>query len=280
MAKRENGLLVELAYAPWWLSLVAMVLTGLGLRFGPLYLARDTPVMQPAAELWSSMWWMCLVFLAPMLVSLARRARKRKMFERTSRIESIRGLSWKEFEELLGEAYRRTGFRVQENPGKGPDGGIDLVITRGNQRYLVQAKQWRTYKVGVKVVREMLGLVVSENAAGAIIVTSGEFTAEAKTFAKANPSVQLVAGDQLMHMIETIQTGRTVPIAGVTELQAAHTADRSPAIPMLQPDREIRIARTCPSCGGALVSRIARKGPRAGQSFWGCSNYPTCRHTE
>ncbi len=36
---------------------------------------------------------------------------------------------------------------------------------------------------------------------------------------------------------------------------------------------------TCPFCGGKLVLRAARKGPDAGQQFYGCSNYPKCRFT-
>lgn len=36
---------------------------------------------------------------------------------------------------------------------------------------------------------------------------------------------------------------------------------------------------TCPKCGVPLVERVARKGPNAGQSFFGCPNYPKCRET-
>ncbi len=36
----------------------------------------------------------------------------------------------------------------------------------------------------------------------------------------------------------------------------------------------------CPRCGGSLVSRIAKQGAHAGQSFLGCSNYPRCRYTK
>lgn len=33
----------------------------------------------------------------------------------------------------------------------------------------------------------------------------------------------------------------------------------------------------CPQCGSAMLLRAAKKGANAGQSFWGCSNYPKCR---
>ena len=35
----------------------------------------------------------------------------------------------------------------------------------------------------------------------------------------------------------------------------------------------------CPRCGQPMVQRIARKGPRANQPFWGCSGYPDCKAT-
>ena len=33
---------------------------------------------------------------------------------------------------------------------------------------------------------------------------------------------------------------------------------------------------TCPKCGEPMRLRNARKGPRAGGQFWGCTNYPEC----
>lgn len=36
---------------------------------------------------------------------------------------------------------------------------------------------------------------------------------------------------------------------------------------------------TCPKCCVPMVKRVASKGPNAGQSFFGCPNYPRCRET-
>lgn len=35
----------------------------------------------------------------------------------------------------------------------------------------------------------------------------------------------------------------------------------------------------CPVCGGKLVLRTAKKGPNAGNQFYGCENYPKCKYT-
>ena len=38
-------------------------------------------------------------------------------------------------------------------------------------------------------------------------------------------------------------------------------------------------APACPACGRAMALRTARKGPHAGEQFWGCTGYPECKGT-
>ena len=54
------------------------------------------------------------------------------------------------------------------------------------------------------------------------------------------------------------------------ERQASDGADSSDRSDKTQPP-------ACPQCGKPMRRRTARQGPRAGQAFWGCSNYPDCR---
>ena len=35
----------------------------------------------------------------------------------------------------------------------------------------------------------------------------------------------------------------------------------------------------CPKCNSEMVIRVARRGPNAGNEFWGCSTFPACKHT-
>ena len=50
---------------------------------------------------------------------------------------------------------------------------------------------------------------------------------------------------------------------------------QSKQYPIIQPDG----TWACPHCGGQLVRRVAQRGSRTGQTFWGCSNYPRCHFT-
>jgi len=36
-------------------------------------------------------------------------------------------------------------------------------------------------------------------------------------------------------------------------------------------------SKSCPKCGSVMVLRTSKKGPQAGNQFWGCSAFPKCR---
>ena len=178
----------------------------------------------------------------------------------TNATAALDGLSWHEFELLVGEGFRLNGYRVSETGGAAADGGLDLVLTKQNERFFVQCKQWKAYKVGVGVVRELYGVMAARGAAGGFVVTSGRFTEEAKAFARGR-NVTLIAGDELLALLEQAKDS-----AGAREGRRA-TPDMSARTP------------PCPVCGSEMVKRTARKGANAGAQFWGCAKYPACRGT-
>jgi len=91
--------------------------------------------------------------------------------------------------------------------GARADGGIDLIAYKKQFKYIIQCKQWKSTTVGVKVVREMLGVSVHERAQGVYIFTCGNFTKDAKEFAKDKP-VYLVNGYQICKLIEKIKNNQ------------------------------------------------------------------------
>lgn len=165
----------------------------------------------------------------------------------------LNDMTWHQFEMLVGEAYRKQGYQVEELGGFGPDGGADLVLTKKGEKVLVQCKQWKAHKVGVKPVRELLGVMVGQGSTGGVVVTSGEFTKDALNFARNN-NIQLVDGHTLHQMIKGIEISKTKP--------------EGPSTPV------------CQKCGKPMVTRTAKKGAYAGKQFWGCSAFPYCRFTK
>jgi restriction system protein len=136
-----------------------------------------------------------VVFLAPAAMALARRSRSRALLDAARRgaAASIARLSLQDFEELVGEGFRHRGFSVTGRGGAEPDGGIDLVLARGNERFLVQCKQWKAQSVSVSVVRELHGAMTAEGAVGGFAVTSGAFSVDAKRFASGR-NIELIDG--------------------------------------------------------------------------------------
>lgn len=256
MPRRNDGIFDLLMELPWWVSVIVAAIVYVSLRFVVPSIPFENPVLKGMAAVVPRLAWIAIVFLVPGAFSALQSVTKRSLLVRQSGIESIRELSWRQFEELLGEAYRRQGFTVLENTGSGPDGGVDLVIRQGGNEYLVQCKQWRARKVGVKVAREIFGIMHAQNATGVIIVTSGMFTQEAKNFAEDKP-IDLVEGSQLVDLIQNV---RKTPRA-------------------LTSGQNLATATECPNCGSKLVVRVAKRGANPGSRFWACTSYPKCRYT-
>jgi restriction system protein len=180
----------------------------------------------------------------------------RRKFDQQTSLEDIRTLSWQQFEIIVGEAFRRLGYRVMENGGGGADGGIDLVLDREGQRFFVQCKQWKVSKVGVKSIRELAGVMSAKGVRDGFFVTSGTYTKEAREFAE-EAGVSLIDGDSLQRMIRHIE-----PAAALHPGEAQQVS-----------------APACPECGSIMVKRTAKRGANAGSEFWGCRGFPECRGT-
>ena len=241
----------DLVLLPWWalLCLAAFVYFGLKalatIKFSNIYL---TPIAQSLSYL-AVPFALVLVFLAGM--SVLRSFSRRRLLDKQRDIESIRALEWDQFERLVAEAYTRKGFSVTENISAGADDGIDLVMKKNGSTTLVQCKNWRSTKVGAPVVREFLGAMTAKKADHGIVICSGEFTKPAQTFAQEN-KIELVPGNELALLVSNVQENQS------------QDAPQDSAV-------------TCPSCGGDMVKRTARRGKNAGNMFWGCERYPDCK---
>lgn len=208
-----------------------------------------------------------IIFLGGAAASAYGRAKRCQLVSDVTQSSSasvLDTMSWQEFEMLVGEAFRQKGFAVTETGGGGADGGVDLVLEKNREKFLVQCKQWRAFKVGVEVVRELYGIMAARGATGGYVVTSGHFTRDAQAFAVGR-NISLIDGGALRDLIGGVRSrpvaGGPQPIQGKLP-QAAQASEGEPA---------------CPSCGSPMVRRIAKRGANAGKAFWGCIRYPACK---
>ena len=147
--------------------------------------------------------------------------------------------------------------------GPREDGGVDMVLRKDAETWLVQCKQWKSYKVDVTVVRELYGVMAARGASGGFVITSGSFTSAAIEFAEGR-NMRLIDGPKLFGLIQQGQTAGT-----------ARTASVTPAPSTSHPvQATVQDVPSCPVCSSAMVRRTAKKGANAGSQFWGCSTYP------
>jgi restriction system protein len=270
------------AKLPWWVGTLLAVVAYVGLhayavsesptgigpeQVGQVLVGRVTRMLASIGQ-----YVIPLVLLAGAAASVAGRRKRKALIHGVATGSSgnvLGNMTWQDFELLVGEAFRRRGFSVAETGGGGADGGIDLTLRKGGELFLVQCKQWRAYKVSVNVVRELFGVMAAQGAAGGFVVTSGVFTADARSFAKGR-NIELIDGIALQGMIVTARATR--PAMTVEDGESNRPKMPSVGSPTGEP--------LCPRCGSPMVKRTARQGANAGSTFWGCTTYPKCRGTQ
>jgi len=272
MARRNQELFDDIvnitAKFPWWIGIVLAIVAYFTLHpFATMEVAVSANSKDIGAfvgkQLYRTLamygqYLLPAAFALGSLFSFFGRRKRNALHDNVATVglqSALEKMSWREFEVLVGEFFRRRGFSVEETGGGGADGGVDLVVSRGADRYLVQCKQWKARQVGVETIRELYGVITARGVAGGYVVTSGVFTDEALRFAEGR-GIELIGGDQLVEMIRTAQTA----VPKKNSVAAAKTP-------------------SCPQCGSPMVLRTARKGANRGNSFWGCPKYPNCRGT-
>jgi restriction system protein len=277
MGRRKQSPLEDMidiaALLPWWISLI---IAGVGYfilhSYADQQIAPSSSFENTADFVSANMWKqfahfgqyvLPFIFVLGSALSFSKKVKRQTLYKQTqerSKQSALLDMSWQEFEILVGEAFRQKGYQVQETGRAGPDGGIDLILKKGGETFLVQCKQWRAQQVSVKVVRELYGVMAAKGAVGGFVISSGNFTADAKDFA-AGRNIELINGEKLLALI-----------------RSGETASHSNRIRDL--DIKQDVVPDCPRCGIDMVRRVARQGANAGKDFWGCSNFPKCRETK
>lgn len=173
-------------------------------------------------------------------------------------LDLLCALEWKRFEDVCCSLFQHLGFTTRTTR-QGADGGVDVHIYKTSTDRadaIVQCKAWNTYKVGIKPVRELLGVMASTGVPEGIFMTTGIFTREALEFGRAN-RIDCMDGELVLKAITTLQAAQQDAM-----LRMATEGDY--------------LTPTCASCGIKLVRREPKGG---GEAFWGCRNFPRCRLT-
>ncbi len=264
--RRESGL-DALASLPWPVGIAAGVVAWFGIQYGLAWwfgssggLLGKSMAQQFASGAFAPVAWvlLALCWLAA-LISFVRARQRRRLLDAQTGLDSFASMGWRQFEQLVGEAYRRQGHVVEETGQGGADGGVDLILRKDGRTTLVQVKQWRRQKVDVRVARETYGLMVHHRADAGRIAALGGFTDDARRFAQGK-AIELLDGHQLLQLVSSVQS----PAAGCIEPKAPASTESS----------RNTGAPHCPRCNEPMVTRHNRT---TSEPFWGCQRYPRCK---
>jgi restriction system protein len=171
----------------------------------------------------------------------------------------LKSLEWKRFEEISMEYLRINNCKANVTC-TGADGGIDIKITDSNGKVFAigQCKSW-SKPIGVGLIRELYGIMASENVRHGIFLTTSEFSKDANEFA-AGKNLLLIDSDEFISLVNSLD-----------EISRKRLDNLARSGNYTVP--------TCVRCDVKMVKRKAKTGKNAGGEFWGCVNYPRCKIT-
>jgi restriction system protein len=120
--------------------------------------------------------------------------------EPSERTETMLKLSSRAFERLVERYLHAQDYSTRLTPAS-KDGGRDVIAKRSSppplQRLLVECKNW-VGRVGRPTCQQLLGEVSAEKAPNGMLVATSGFTAPARSFARDDPRITLLGGDELV----------------------------------------------------------------------------------
>lgn len=114
---------------------------------------------------------------------------------KVTQIDSLTGF---EFEKMLESLFVKMGYNVMLTK-KSKDFGADLILTKKNQKVVVQAKCY-SHTVGIKAVQEAIAAKTYYRATHAVVVSNNNFSREAEKLALES-NVGILARDELFELV-------------------------------------------------------------------------------
>src|ERR1019366_10208396 len=120
MSQRKENFSDLLLRAPWWVSAGLGLLAYVGLRWIlPAFAGQDKLAQAVIDGLSNFAPFVAFLFGSLAVASALFGAKRRRLVDEQRSLETLRATSWKDFEYLVAEAYRRRGFTVDYSLGKG-----------------------------------------------------------------------------------------------------------------------------------------------------------------
>jgi restriction system protein len=179
----ENSLFAVLLRSQWWVSAAIAVAAG-GLAYALL------PADFKIAGAFGALPFVAIALWAAYKQVQAPSAGR---VERT--LNAVRAMAWPEFAAALEAAWQREGYTVAR--ARPP---ADYELEKATRLTLVAAKRWKAVRTGIEPLRELAKARDARGAGGAVWVTAGDLTEQARAFA-ASERIRIVAGTDLAYLL-------------------------------------------------------------------------------
>jgi len=208
---------------------------------------------------------------------------------RTHKIEFLLRLTPGEFEEIVGDMYRKFGYSVERTPMSN-DFGRDLILNKDGKKTFVECKRYdRDTPIGRRPLQLFYGVIMNMKADAGIFVTTSSFAKTAVNFA-GETDIKLIDGYELAALMAQAFPGDgsadeyramcrecgDVVVFNLRDSNTEMSCKNSHMVKNDSPDSlVIKLIAEAPACEKCGVKMRLVKG-----KFWGCSNYPKCRNTK
>lgn len=120
-------------------------------------------------------------------------------------LASVRELSWEGYWALVADILRHRGHHVFA--GEGPDRDvIDMEVSKGLRRLIVNCQLRGMRQISTEPLEEMVQVAERNGADGVLLITDGDFSAEAHSYAAGRPLI-LVDGEALLDLVLELTLG-------------------------------------------------------------------------
>lgn len=194
-----------------------------------------------------------IIFLIyPFIFRMIKEIANTKKLQKSG-IKQIDEMNGIQFEYYLKALFLGLGYKPTVTKAS-YDFGADVVLN-GPKRIVIQAKCYGPKnRVGIEAIQQIYAAKAFYKADDAWVVTNRSFTPSAIQLAKSC-QVSLIGRDELTELILSIQ-------------------EKNPQLDLpLKQDNQI--SYDCKRCRSPLTLRTGKRG-----SFYGCTSFPACKHTE
>lgn len=201
--------------------------------------------------------YVILIIIGAVIFSLYLK-HKEKQYYLNSGIENVDKMSGEQFEYFLKVHFEKEGYNAKMTT-KSHDFGGDIVLTKGKDKIIIQAKRYKS-SVGIKAVQEVIGALGYYEGTKGMVICNSYFTKSAKELALKN-NIELWDRRKLIEKFSIESTYKA--------MSYGNEECKSKTI-----NKPLKDEYTCPKCGKRLVERKGKNG-----KFIGCTGFPNCRYT-